>query len=93
MDTTKSGGRVVFDIIKRSKMVKYLDGNAEAACKGLKRKYMPKTASSLTKVHKLFYLAKIKKKVDPHIFIGYLEDLRVQMAKMGSSMTDKHKGV
>jgi hypothetical protein len=88
--STNSGGRVAsIDMIERSKTVKYPDGNAKVVCKGLKRKYMLKMAPSLTKVRKLFYLAKLKKKVDPYICIGYLEDLRVQMAEMGSSMTDQ----
>jgi hypothetical protein len=43
----------------------------------------------LTKIHKQFYAAKLKKKVDPNLFIGYMEDfLRAQMAEMVSEMTD-----
>jgi hypothetical protein len=89
MDTTKSGGRITFGIIKRSKMTAHPYRNSEVAWKGLKTKYTPKTGPSLTKINKLFYSAKLKKKMDPDTFIHYLEDLRAQMAKMGSEMTDK----
>jgi polysaccharide deacetylase 2 family uncharacterized protein YibQ len=54
----------------------------------LKRKYAPNTAPSLSKLHKQFYGAKLKKKVDPDIFITYLEDVRGCMEDMGSQMTD-----
>jgi hypothetical protein len=42
----------------------------------------------LSKLHKQFYGAKLKKKVDPNIFITYLEDVRGRMEDMGSQMTD-----
>jgi hypothetical protein len=76
IDTEKSNGKVAFNIVKRSRTSKYLDGNAEVAWKGLERKYKPTMAPSLAKLHKQFYSAKLKKKVDPDIFITYLEDLR-----------------
>ena len=88
MDTDKSGGKVAFNIVKRSKTREYPDGNAAVAWQGLKRKYAPNTAPSLSKLHKQFYGAKLKKKVDPDIFITYLEDVRGRMEDMGSQMTD-----
>jgi hypothetical protein len=75
MDTDKSGGKVAFNIVKRSKTREYPDGNAAVAWQGLKRKYAPNTAPSLSKLHKQFYGAKLKKKVDPDIFITYLKDV------------------
>ncbi len=89
MDTEKSAGRVAFNIVKRSKTTDYPDGNADVAWKGLKRKYKPTSAPSLAKLHKQFYSAKLKKKVDPDIFITYLEDLRTRMEEMKSVMSDE----
>jgi hypothetical protein len=43
---------------------------------------------SLAKLHEQFYCAKLKKKTDLDVFIMYLEDLRVQMEEMGSTMMD-----
>jgi hypothetical protein len=88
IDTTKSGGKVAFSIVKCSKTNEYPNGNIGVTMDGLKRKYAPKTAPSLSKVHKVFYGAKLKKKTDPDIFITYLEDVRNRMIKMNSSMTD-----
>ncbi len=62
IDTTKSGGKVAFSIIKLSKTSEYPDGNIAVAMDGLKRKYAPKTAPLLSKLHKIFYGAKLKKK-------------------------------
>jgi hypothetical protein len=62
MDTDKSGGKVAFNIVKRSKTREYPDGNAAVAWQGLKRNYAPNTAPSLSKLHKQFYGTKLKKK-------------------------------
>jgi hypothetical protein len=88
MDTDKSGGKVALNIVKRSKTREYPDGNAAVAWQGLKRNYAPNTAPSLSKLRKQFYGTKLKKKVDPDIFITYLEDVRGRMEDMGSQMTD-----
>jgi hypothetical protein len=72
MDTRESAGKVAFNIVKRLKSTDYAYGNALVAWKGLKRKYSPTTAPSLAKLHKQFYSAKLKKKVNPDIFIAYL---------------------
>ena len=52
------------------------------------RKYQPTTAPTLTKVHKLFYQAKLQKEADPDAFITHLESLRTRMEEMGSAITD-----
>jgi hypothetical protein len=88
MDTDKSGGKLAFNIVMRSKTREYPDGNAAIAWQGLKRKYAPNTAPSLSKLHKQFYSATLKKKVDPNIFITYLDDVGGRMEDMGSQMTD-----
>jgi hypothetical protein len=76
MDTRESAGKIAFNILKRSKSTDYGDGNALVAWNALKRKYFRTTVPSLAKLHKQFYSAKLKKKVDPDIFITYLEDIR-----------------
>jgi hypothetical protein len=75
IDTTKSGGKVAFSIIKRSKTSEYPDGNVGVVMEALKKKYAPKTASSLSKLHKVFYGAKLKSKTHPDVFITHLEDI------------------
>jgi hypothetical protein len=40
-------------------------------------------------MHKIFYSAQLKKKVDPDIFITHLEDVQTRMEIMGSKMTDE----
>jgi hypothetical protein len=47
IDTSKSGGKVAFSIIKRSKTREYPDGHIGVAMGGLKRKYAPKNCSIL----------------------------------------------
>jgi hypothetical protein len=88
MDTSKPGGLVAFGLIKGSKSLDYADGNAQVAWSRLQRKYAPKTAPSLSKMHKQFYSAKLKKKQDPDEFITNLEDTRSRMEAMKSTMSD-----
>jgi hypothetical protein len=89
IETSTSAGRVAFNIVKRSKTSDYPDGNAAIAWQGLKRKYAPTTAPTLTRLSKVFYGAKLKKKVDPEVFITYLEDVRTRLEAMNSTMTDE----
>ena len=88
MDTETSSGKVAFNTVRNSKSKDYEDGNIAIAFKNLRRKYAPKTAPSLAKLHKDFYGSRLKKNVDPDIFITYLEDLRSRMEDMNSGMTD-----
>jgi len=89
MDTEKSGGKVAFNIVKATKTTQYADGNIWEAWRRLKKKYETQTAPTLAKLHKMFYKVKLKKNVDPDVFITYLEDLRIRMESMGSAVTDK----
>ena len=90
MDAKKATGRIAFGIVKNSKDEKqYPDGNASKAWAGLMRKYAPNTAPSLMKHHKLFYGAKLKKGVDPEVYITYLEDLRKKLNHMGHIINDQ----
>jgi hypothetical protein len=89
IDTTTSAGKVAFSLVRGTKSADYEDGNAEIAFARLTNKYAPKTAASLAKTNRLFYQAKLKKQVDPDIFITYLEGLRTTMGDMESFITDK----
>ncbi len=89
IDTTTSAGKVAFSLVRGTKSADYEDGNAEIAFARLTNKYAPKTAPSLAKTNRLFYQAKLKKQVDPDIFITYLEGLRATMGDMESFITDK----
>ena len=89
MDVKKDGGKVAFHLIKSTKTKDYEKGNASLAWKKLINKYEPKSAPSLTKIHKEFYAAKLKDKSDPDVWITHLEELRIQMEGMGSTMDDR----
>lgn len=55
----------------------------------MERKNNPKTAPSLTKLTSLFYKAKLKKDVNPDVFITYLEKMRDWLDdEMKDGMTD-----
>lgn len=89
MDTTTASGKVAFNLVRAAKSKDYQDGNAMAAYKRLKSKYAPETGPTLTKLHKAFYSSKLKRNSDPDVFITELEDIRVRMEEMSSSMTDE----
>ena len=90
VDTSRSQGRVVMNLIRNSKTKDYPDGNALVAWKSLRRKFTSTTAPSIAKLHKQFYQAKLKKGVDPVSFIVYLEDLRSRLEEAKQTMTDEH---
>jgi hypothetical protein len=89
IDTSTSYGRVAFNIVKRSKTSEFPDGNAAVAWQGLKKKFSPTTAPTLAKLSKMFYSAKLRKGVDPEVFITFLEDLRYRLEGMKSMMTEE----
>ena len=65
IDAEKAAGKVVFNIVKGTKSEDYPDGHANMAWERLKKKFAPTTAPNRSKLHKLFYGAKLKKGVDP----------------------------
>jgi hypothetical protein len=90
IDTTTSAGKVAFSLVRGTKSADYEHGNTtETAFTRLTNKYAPKTALSLAKTNRLFYQAKLKKQVNPDIFITYLEGLRATMGEMESFITDE----
>ncbi len=47
VNTDTLAGQVAFDIVKKTRVPDYEDGNIQVAWKSLKRKYSPKTAPTL----------------------------------------------
>lgn len=74
--------------VKTTKNSKYPDGSVHEAWKGLERKYCPVSGPTLAKLNKLFHQAKLKKRGDPDVFITYLEDLRIQIERNGTKISD-----
>jgi hypothetical protein len=54
----------------------------------VKKKYDPISALSLVKTERTFRESKLSKDEDPDVWITNLEDLRIKLEVMGSSMTD-----
>jgi hypothetical protein len=53
---------------------------------------MPRSAQTLSKLHKAFYQSKLKKRADPDVFIMYMEDMRARIEDVDQTMkmTDDH---
>ena len=89
MDIKKHDGITAFGIIVATQTKDYPNGNSATAWSVLEGKYNPKTAPSLTRAHKEFYGAKLKKEMDPDTFLDKMEKLRKQMDEMGHKMEDR----
>jgi hypothetical protein len=83
-----SSGKVAFNLIKGCKSKDYPDGNAAIAWERLKNKYELISDPSLVKLEKQFRELSLKKGQDPEIWITQLEDLRVRLEAMGSSISE-----
>ena len=82
-------GNVAFNIVRQAvTQDEYPNGHAGEAFAKLKKKYNPDSAPELARLHKLFYGARQKRSQDPDLYISYLEDLRMRMAEMKSTMSD-----
>jgi gag-polypeptide of LTR copia-type len=55
----------------------------------LKKKYDPISALLLVKTERIFSASKLSKDEDPDVWVTNLEDLRIKLEVMGSSMTDE----
>ena len=78
----------LFYIIKSCKTKDHPDGNAATAWEKLKNKYEPVSAPTLVKLEKQFRELSLKKGQDPEIWIMELEDLRVRLETMQSSISE-----
>jgi hypothetical protein len=88
IDVKTSGRKVAFNIIKVCNSKDCPDDNAAIAWEILKNKFEPILASSLVKLEKQFRELSLKKGQDPEIRIIELEDLRVRLEAMGSSISE-----
>jgi hypothetical protein len=74
--------------VKGCKNKDYADGNASLAWERLKNKYEPQSAPSLVKMEKQFRQSALKKGQDPDIWITELEDYRMKLDELGSSISE-----
>jgi hypothetical protein len=80
--------KVAFNLVKGFKNKDYADGNARMAGGRLKNKFEPSSAPSLVKLEKQFRQCSLKKGQDPDIWITELEDYRMRLEELGSSISD-----
>jgi hypothetical protein len=88
IDFKTSSGKVSFNHIIGCNSKDYPDGNTAVAWERLKNKYEPISAPSLVLLEKQFRELSMKKCQDPEIWIKDLEDLRVILEAMGSSISE-----
>ena len=88
IDVTTSSGKTAFNLVKGCKTKDHPDGNAASAWERLKNKYEPVSAPTLVKLEKQFRELSLKKGQDPEVWITELEDLRVRLETMGSSISE-----
>jgi gag-polypeptide of LTR copia-type len=84
----KTSGKVAFNLVKGCKSKEYVDGNAFIAWEQLKNKFEPLSAPSLVKKEKQFRQCAFKKGQNPEIWLTELEDYRMKLEELGSSITD-----
>ena len=88
IDVKNSDGKIAFNIVKGCKNKDYPDGNATSAWEKFKNKYEPVSAPSMVKLDKQFRDSSLKKGQDPEVWITNLEDIRVRLDDMGSSISE-----
>jgi hypothetical protein len=88
IDDKTSIGKVAFNLVKGCKNKDYADGNASMAWERLKNKFEPLSAPSLVKLEKQFCQCSLKKGQDPDIWITELEDYRMRLEELVSSISD-----
>jgi hypothetical protein len=91
MDTSTVEGKLAFKLVMSSKTTDYEDGHAGNSVEKLIKKFMPKTAPTLVKLHKEFYsssITKLSPGSDPDVWMTELERIRLRMEEMGSQMSD-----
>jgi C2H2 zinc-finger/Zinc knuckle len=86
---TSSDGKIAFGIVKGCKTKEYEDGNAALAWEKMQKKYNSIFAPSLVRTERMFRESKLNKDEDPDVWITNLEDIRIKLEVMGSSMTDE----
>jgi gag-polypeptide of LTR copia-type len=75
-------------LVKGCKAKEYPDGNAVIAWERLKNKFEPVSAPSMVKLEKQFRTLSLKKGENPEEWKTELEDLRIRLEDMGSTILD-----
>ena len=88
IDDKTSNGKVAFNLVKGCKNKDYADGNASMAWERLRNKFEPQSAPSLVKMEKQFRQCALKKGQDPDVWITELEDYRMKLDELGSSISE-----
>ena len=88
IDVKNSSGKIAFNLVKGCKSKDYIDGNAALAWERLRNKFEPISAPSMVKLEKQFRQLALQKNQDPEVWLTELEDLRMKLEDMGSSMSD-----
>jgi len=88
IDDKTSNGKVAFNLVKGCKNKDFVDGNASMAWERLRNKFEPQSAPSLVKMEKQFRQCALKKSQDPDVWITELEDYRMKLDELGSSISD-----
>ena len=85
IDVETSSGKVASNIVKGEQGL--CRGNAAMAWERLRNKYESTSAPSLVKTERMFRQSSFYKNEDPDAWITTLEDNRMKLEVMGSSMT------
>ena len=88
IDDKASNGKVAFNLVKGCKNKDYANGNASMAWERLRNKFEPQSAPSLVKMEKQFRQCALKKGQDPDVWITELEDYRMKLDELGSSISE-----
>jgi gag-polypeptide of LTR copia-type len=88
IDVKTSSSKTAFNLVKGCKTKDYPDGNAASAWEMLKNKYEPVSAPTLVELEKQFRELSLKKGQDPETWITELENLRVRLETMESSISE-----
>jgi gag-polypeptide of LTR copia-type len=88
IDDKTSNGKVAFHLVKGCKNKDYANGNASMAWERLKNKFEPQSAPSLVKMEKQFRHCALKKCQGPDVCITELEDYRMKLDELGSSISE-----
>jgi gag-polypeptide of LTR copia-type len=88
IDDKTSNGKVAFNLVKGCKNKDYANGNASLAWERLRNKFKPQSAPSLVKMEKQFRQCALKKCQDPDVWITELDDYRMKLDELGSSISE-----
>jgi len=81
-------GKRVFDLILSSKSKEFPMGNIKDAYEALKQRFAPVKTVLLGELENKLFASSLSKGENPEEFVIDLENVRAQMAEMGSTITD-----